>query len=77
MGRTKFVFNRREFSQQVLKSHAIQRKCHEGLEAASVGRSYVFVRDQTQGKTRNGAVAITNAGNRGVLQEILANTRVT
>lgn len=76
MGQVKFVFNREAFSNQVLKSAEIQARSKTALRQVIGDSDLVHIRDQTQGKTRNGVVAIAPHSHKGKLQEALANIRV-
>lgn len=82
MGKVKFVFNRQAFSDQVLKSDRIQRHVHEAAEQA-VGSDLdkrIIVRDQTEGKTRNGVAVIVrnpkDSGGRAKLDEVIGGMRI-
>lgn len=77
MGKTKFIFNRGAFSDQVLKSPQIQARTKTALRQAIGGDEHIVIRDQTQGKTRNGVVAIGPASHKGKLQQVLASMQVT
>lgn len=76
MGQVKFVFNREAFSDQVLKNAEIQARSKTALRQVIGDSDLVHIRDQTQGKTRNGVVAIAPGSHKGKLQEALANIRV-
>lgn len=79
--RCKFVFNRRAFSDQVLKGDRTQQVIHDACERA-VGSNpgdRIKVRDQTQGRTRNGVTMITDGPNEtrnGALTQALGRVRV-
>ncbi|AKV55080.1 hypothetical protein BACT_0492 [Bifidobacterium actinocoloniiforme DSM 22766] len=81
MGKAKFVFNRKAFSDQVLKSRGIQQVTHDACVKAvgSNPRGRIKVRDQTQGRTRNGVTVITDAKNEsvnGALTQTLGRIRI-
>ncbi|WP_295908119.1 hypothetical protein [uncultured Bifidobacterium sp.] len=79
--RCRFVFNRRAFSDQVLKGDRTQQVIHDACERAvgSNPRGRIKVRDQTQGRTRNGVTMITDGPNEtrnGALTQALGRVRV-
>lgn len=79
--RCKFVFNRRAFSDQVLKSRRIQEVTHAACEQAvgSNPRDRIKVRDQTEGRNRNGVTMLTDGPNEtrnGALTQALGRVRI-
>lgn len=79
--RCKFVFNRQAFSNEVLKSQRIQQVVHEACERA-VGpdpHARIKIRDQSEGRTRNGVTLITDGPNEtknGALTQALGRVRI-
>lgn len=82
MGKVKFVFNRQAFSDQVLKSERIQEITHDACERASGPDldKRIIVRDQTEGRTRNGVSIIVrnpkDSGGRQRLQGVIGEIHV-
>lgn len=82
MGKVKFVFNRKAFSDQVLKSRKIQQITHEACDRAAGSDldKRLIVRDQTEGKTRNGVTIIVrnprDSGGRAKLDEVIGGMRI-
>lgn len=82
MGKAKFVFNRKAFSDQMLKSRKIQQITHEACERAAGSDldKRILVRDQTEGKNRNGVTIIVrnpkDHGGRQRLGEIIGDIHV-
>ncbi|MCF2705816.1 hypothetical protein I6E29_00815 [Arcanobacterium haemolyticum] len=77
MSTTKFVLNRGAFSDQILKNTEIQARSKTALRQAIGSDDSIKIRDQSEGRYRNGVVAIGKASRKGKLQEALARVQVS
>ena len=76
--RCRFVFNRRNFSQQVLKNETLRSRMRAAAEAANNDPKKVWIRDH-DGKNRSGVAILCPAPvekAHGTLEDTLGRMRV-